>query len=94
MDYLQVLAGNINLMVMNPTNQGAQSFKWPKFSPSVMERKRLVDVREEILELKETVHSMTDNVNMVANSVRFGSIFCSREEKLRGGFTFLFNMVF
>ncbi|SRR5216684_243298 len=67
---LQVLTSNVNLMAMNLTNQVRSIAEVTKAVASGDLSKRVeVDVRGEILELKETVNGMTESLSVFADEV-------------------------
>lgn len=66
---VQVLTDNVNLMAMNLTNQVRSIAQVTKaVAGGDLTKKIEVDVRGEILELKETVNGMTESLRF-ANSI-------------------------
>jgi osomolarity two-component system sensor histidine kinase NIK1 len=67
---LQVLADNVNLMAMNLTNQVRSIAEVTKAVASGdLTKKVEVDVRGEMLDLKETVNGMTESLSVFADEV-------------------------
>ena len=67
---LQVLTDNVNLMAMNLTNQVRSIAEVTKaVAGGDLTKKIDVDVRGEILELKETVNGMTESLSVFADEV-------------------------
>jgi osomolarity two-component system sensor histidine kinase NIK1 len=65
-----VLTDNVNLMAMNLTNQVRSIAQVTKaVAGGDLTKKIEVDVRGEILELKETVNGMTESLSMFADEV-------------------------
>jgi osomolarity two-component system sensor histidine kinase NIK1 len=78
----QVLTDNVNLMVMNLTNQVRSIAEVTKaVAGGDLTKKIEVDVRGEILELKETVNGMTESLSVFADEVTK----VAREVGRRGG---------
>lgn len=68
--YNQVLTDNVNLMAMNLTNQVRSIAEVTKaVAGGDLTKKIEVDVRGEILELKETVNGMTESLSVFADEV-------------------------
>ena len=68
--FLQVLTDNVNLMAMNLTNQVRSIAQVTKaVAGGDLTKKIVVDVRGEILELKETVNGMTESLSVFADEV-------------------------
>src|SRR5882762_10799549 len=68
--FLQVLTDNVNLMAMNLTNQVRSIAQVTKaVAGGDLTKKIDVDVRGEILELKETVNGMTESLSVFADEV-------------------------
>ena len=66
----QVLADNVNLMAMNLTNQVRSIAEVTKAVAGGDLTKRItVDVRGEMLDLKETVNGMTESLSLFADEV-------------------------
>lgn len=66
----QVLTDNVNLMAMNLTNQVRSIAEVTKaVAGGDLTKKIEVDVRGEILELKETVNGMTESLSVFADEV-------------------------
>ncbi|KAG6856000.1 hypothetical protein H0H87_008544 [Tephrocybe sp. NHM501043] len=66
----KVLTDNVNLMAMNLTNQVRSIAEVTKAVASGdLTKKIIVDVRGEILELKETVNGMTESLSVFADEV-------------------------
>ena len=66
----QVLLDNVNLMAMNLTNQVRSIAEVTKAVASGDLTKRItVDVRGEMLDLKETVNGMTESLSVFADEV-------------------------
>jgi osomolarity two-component system sensor histidine kinase NIK1 len=66
----QVLADNVNLMAMNLTNQVRSIAEVTKAVASGdLTKKVAVDVRGEMLDLKETVNGMTESLSVFADEV-------------------------
>jgi len=66
----QVLTDNVNLMAMNLTNQVRSIAQVTKaVAGGDLTKKIEVDVRGEILELKETVNGMTESLSVFADEV-------------------------
>ncbi len=67
---LQVLADNVNLMAMNLTNQVRSIAEVTKaVANGDLTKKVEVDVRGEMLDLKETVNGMTESLSVFADEV-------------------------
>jgi osomolarity two-component system sensor histidine kinase NIK1 len=67
---MQVLTDNVNLMAMNLTNQVRSIAEVTKaVAGGDLKKKIEVDVRGEILELKETVNGMTESLSVFADEV-------------------------
>lgn len=67
---MQVLTDNVNLMAMNLTNQVRSIAEVTKAVASGdLTKKVEVDVRGEILDLKETVNGMTESLSVFADEV-------------------------
>jgi osomolarity two-component system sensor histidine kinase NIK1 len=67
---LQVLADNVNLMAMNLTNQVRSIAEVTKaVAGGDLTKKVEVDVRGEMLDLKETVNGMTESLSVFADEV-------------------------
>jgi osomolarity two-component system sensor histidine kinase NIK1 len=70
LNYFQVLTDNVNLMAMNLTNQVRSIAQVTKaVAGGDLTKKIVVDVRGEILELKETVNGMTESLSVFADEV-------------------------
>ena len=68
--YIQVLTDNVNLMAMNLTNQVRSIAEVTKaVAGGDLTKKIQIDVRGEILDLKETVNGMTESLNVFADEV-------------------------
>ena len=81
----QVLADNVNLMAMNLTNQVRSIAAVTKaVANGDLTKKIEVDVRGEILELKETVNGMTESLNLFADEVTRVAREVGTEGKLGG----------
>ena len=71
---LQVLTDNVNLMAMNLTNQVRSIAQVTKaVAGGDLTKKITVDVKGEILDLKETVNEMTESLSVFADEVTFPS---------------------
>jgi len=67
---LQVLTDNVNLMAMNLTNQVRSIAEVTKaVAGGDLTKKVAVDVRGEMLDLKETVNGMTESLSLFADEV-------------------------
>jgi osomolarity two-component system, sensor histidine kinase NIK1 len=67
-----VLTDNVNLMAMNLTNQVRSIAKVTKaVAGGDLTKKITVDVKGEILDLKETVNEMTASLSVFADEVSF-----------------------
>lgn len=81
----KVLADNVNLMAMNLTNQVRSIAAVTKaVANGDLTKKIEVDVRGEILELKETVNGMTESLNLFADEVTRVAREVGTEGKLGG----------
>ncbi|KDQ51728.1 hypothetical protein JAAARDRAFT_139768 [Jaapia argillacea MUCL 33604] len=81
----KVLADNVNLMAMNLTNQVRSIAQVTKAVASGDLTKKIeVDVRGEILELKETVNEMTESLSVFADEVTRVAREVGTEGKLGG----------
>ncbi|KAM6499789.1 hypothetical protein JOM56_005297 [Amanita muscaria] len=81
----KVLTSNVNLMAMNLTNQVRSIAAVTKAVASGDLTKKIeVDVRGEILELKETVNGMTESLNLFADEVTRVAREVGTEGKLGG----------
>ena len=71
---LQVLTDNVNLMAVNLTNPVRSTAQVTKaMAGGDLTKKITVDVKGEILDLKETVNEMTESLSVFADEVTFSS---------------------
>ena len=71
---LQVLTDNVNLMAVNLTNPARSTAQVTKaMAGGDLTKKITVDVKGEILDLRETVNEMTESLSVFADEVTFSS---------------------